>query len=51
MLHNRLSGIVWYDEVKDYDFDNDEYSPATRHFTQLIWKATESLGVGQATRL
>ncbi|KRF79067.1 uncharacterized protein Dvir_GJ10085, isoform D [Drosophila virilis] len=40
---------MWYDEVKDYDFDKAEYSPATRHFTQLIWKATESLGVGQAT--
>ncbi|XP_032289836.1 Golgi-associated plant pathogenesis-related protein 1 isoform X1 [Drosophila virilis] len=39
---------MWYDEIKDYDFDKPKYSPATGHFTQVIWKASKELGVGQA---
>ncbi|KAH8310040.1 hypothetical protein KR044_006235, partial [Drosophila immigrans] len=36
----------WYDEVKDYNYDKAEYSSATGHFTQLIWKSSKTLGIG-----
>uniref|UniRef100_A0A2S2NHY7 Golgi-associated plant pathogenesis-related protein 1 n=1 Tax=Schizaphis graminum TaxID=13262 RepID=A0A2S2NHY7_SCHGA len=40
----------WYSEIKYFDFQgtNDEMAASSNafHFTQLIWKDTEELGVG-----
>jgi hypothetical protein len=31
----------------DYDFKKGEFSHETGHFTQLVWKATDSVGCGR----
>ncbi|XP_032226785.2 uncharacterized protein LOC5502610 isoform X2 [Nematostella vectensis] len=38
----------WYQEVKNYDFKNPHSDPSTSHFSQLVWKGTKKLGVGEA---
>ena len=38
----------WYSEVKDYDFNKPGYQPKTGHFTQVVWKGSEELGIGKA---
>ncbi|XP_061416715.1 uncharacterized protein LOC133347968 [Lethenteron reissneri] len=38
----------WYSEVKHYDFSSPGYKPNTVHFTQLVWRASCTLGVGRA---
>jgi len=39
---------TWYNENKEYDFSNPDFSLSTGHFTQVIWKGSEKLGVGFA---
>jgi len=35
---------AWYNEVDKYDYDNPGFSGETGHFTQIVWKSTQSLG-------
>jgi hypothetical protein len=39
---------MWYDEVKDYDFNAARFGMNTGHFTQVVWKGTTELGCGIA---
>ena len=39
---------AWYDEIKDYDFAKSEFSSATGHFTQVVWKNSKQVGCGVA---
>lgn len=36
----------WYQEVDNYDFENGDFSSKTGHFTQVVWKGSQQLGVG-----
>ncbi|KAG0280831.1 hypothetical protein BGZ95_008503 [Linnemannia exigua] len=35
---------AWYNEVSKYNYNNPGFSMATGHFTQVVWKATKSVG-------
>jgi len=37
---------VWYNEITQYDFTKPDFSPATGHFTALIWATSTSFGLG-----
>ncbi|RUS76411.1 hypothetical protein EGW08_015821 [Elysia chlorotica] len=38
----------WYEEVRDHNFASEEFNTKTAHFTQVVWKGTQELGVGKA---
>lgn len=38
------SCTLWYNEVSLYDFAKAQYSDATGHFTQMVWKGSKRLG-------
>ncbi|KAF6016684.1 GLIPR2 [Bugula neritina] len=38
----------WYNEIQDYSFDQPGFGMSTGHFTQVLWKETEEVGVGVA---
>lgn len=35
---------AWVSEVQSYNFQQPGFSPATGHFTQVVWKGTTSVG-------
>lgn len=39
---------TWYEEIKDHPFGREPSSLKSGHFTQVIWKSSENLGVGVA---
>lgn len=39
---------AWYAEIESYSFANGDYSSATGHATQLLWRASTRLGCGWA---
>ncbi|XP_065310247.1 Golgi-associated plant pathogenesis-related protein 1-like [Dermacentor albipictus] len=39
---------AWYDEIKDYDYNNPTFKSGTGHFTQVVWKNCRRLGTGIA---
>ena len=38
----------WYSEEENYDYSTGEGRGVVTHFTQIVWKASEKLGVGTA---
>ncbi|KAE8223616.1 hypothetical protein CF319_g3372 [Tilletia indica] len=40
---------MWYGEILDYNFSKPDFSYATGHFTQLVWKDTTTVGCAIAT--
>ncbi|KAF2876845.1 CAP domain-containing protein, partial [Massariosphaeria phaeospora] len=39
--------LAWGHERTTYDFRSGDFSRETGHFTQLVWKATTSMGCGR----
>ncbi|XP_029294651.1 Golgi-associated plant pathogenesis-related protein 1-like [Cottoperca gobio] len=39
----------WYSEIKEYNWSTPGYNSKTGHFTQVVWKNSNELGVGMAT--
>jgi uncharacterized protein YkwD len=39
---------AWYNEIQHYDFNQPGFRPETSHFTQVVWKASQELGIGMA---
>ena len=40
---------MWYDEIKDYNFNKPGFNSNTGHFTQVVWVDSVELGVAKAT--
>jgi len=38
----------WYSEIKDYNFSNLVGQKGTGHFTQVIWKSSQEVGIAMA---
>eukprot|EP00794_Sanderia_malayensis_P005410 gene5411-6086_t len=42
------SAKLWYGENKNYNFNQPHLTSNNRHFTQMIWKASKTLGLATA---
>jgi len=40
---------AWYDEYKSYNFAAGQFSEATGHFTQMVWKSSNEIGCAQVS--
>jgi len=40
---------AWYDEIKYYNYNSPGFSMSTGHFTQVVWRKSNRLGIGAAT--
>ena len=40
---------MWYEEIKDYRFNNPGFGSKTGHFTQVIWVGSREIGLAKAT--
>ncbi|XP_068712339.1 uncharacterized protein [Montipora foliosa] len=38
----------WYSEIKSYNFVNPKIRDSNKHFTQLIWRGSKRIGIGEA---
>jgi len=38
---------MWYEEIDNYDFNDQGFSHATKHFTQVAWGDSVFLGVAK----
>ena len=38
----------WYSEIKNYNYNNGDYSDGVGHFTQVVWKDTKEVGFGKS---
>ena len=39
---------MWYNEIKDYDYNNPGFAMNTGHFTQVVWAETTQVGAAKA---
>ncbi|EDO34555.1 predicted protein, partial [Nematostella vectensis] len=46
-LRGDKAAEMWYDEVKDYNFETLAYNAKCGHFTQLVWRGTKEIGVAK----
>lgn len=43
--HSVLGSVDgWYNEIKDYNYSNPDFTEAAGHFTQVVWKDTKQVG-------
>ena len=47
-INGELPTNMWYNEIKDYNFNKPGFSSNTGHFTQVVWKASKEFGIGLA---
>lgn len=48
-MTGRRAAEMWYEEVKDYRFNNPGFGSKTGHFTQVIWAGSREIGLAKAT--
>ena len=46
MRESDMATQMWYDEIKDYDWNNQGFGMNTGHFTQVVWKECTHVGHG-----
>lgn len=47
-VHGKDAVDAWYDEIKQHTFGVEPKTTGTGHFTQVVWKDSQQLGVGVA---